>query len=75
MFKELHTQLDDISECAHDNETDTDGTGDLNELALVRYGKLALVHPLLPSIKVSMPSVQPAELWQPRGCRWPRELC
>lgn len=55
MFKELHTQLDDVSECAHDNETDTDSTGDLNELALVRYGELASVHPLLPSIKVSMP--------------------
>ena len=67
MFKELRTQLDDISERSHDNETDTDGTGDLNELALVRYGELASVHPVLPSNKVSMPSVQLVELWLPRG--------
>ena len=30
------TQLDDVSESTHDNESDTDGAGDLNELALIR---------------------------------------
>jgi hypothetical protein len=37
-------ELDDVSNCAHDDETDADSLADLDELLLV--GLLALVHEL-----------------------------
>lgn len=43
MSRKAHTQLDDVTDNAHDEETDTDGLADLEEFALVGLTVICLL--------------------------------
>jgi hypothetical protein len=49
MKVQSHTQLDNVTDNAHDEETDTDGLADLEEFALV--GLTVLIHELAGCIR------------------------